>query len=97
MSDNKSEGVTARVPGKMYVTAPGMLKIGGAWLGATRTRIQQFFRNGSDVTWGSNDRLSHAPTVHEIETIAASAVAAYINEDAERFRLALKQVEEGGL
>ncbi len=67
----------------MPVTSFDLLKKGGAWLGAARAWVQWSFRNGSDVTWGSNDQLGTV-SVKQIEEVAGQAVAAYINEDAKR-------------
>ncbi len=45
---------------------------GGAHMGAVRTWIQWNCHNGSDVTWGSDDRLqfNHHPTVKTLEDLA---------------------------
>jgi hypothetical protein len=67
----------------MPVTSYELLQKGGAWLGAARNCIQWNFHNGSAVIWGSNDQLGTV-SVKKIEEVAAKAVAAYINEDANR-------------
>ncbi len=69
---------------KKRVYAYEVEREGGPWLGALRTRIQSVFRNGEHVTWGSNDVVSHAPTVKELEEMCAWAVAADRNDAENR-------------
>ena len=54
---------------------------GGTWLGNLRTRIQTMFRNGDDVTWGSEDRMSHIPTIRELEELGSYAVMGMYDEE----------------
>lgn len=55
-------------------------KNGGKWLSAVRSYIQWHFRNGSQVTWGSNDILEPHVTVKQMEEAAAKAVDAAARE-----------------
>lgn len=57
------------------VTAGELLRQGGEWLGAARNWIQWHRRNGSDVTWGSNDVLEPPMTVANVEDLAAEVAA----------------------
>lgn len=59
-----------------------MLTMGGEWLGAARNWIQHNALNGSDVTWGSNDRLRFTRdlTVKDIEEFAARIAVATLEE-----------------
>lgn len=67
------------------VTEYDIKRTGGAWLGAARSWMQRNFRNGSDVTWSSDEQLlGFTVTPFRIEELAAVSVAAYINEDARR-------------
>ena len=55
--------------------------IGGNWLGTAREWIQCKFKNGSDVTWGSQDMLKgRSLVVQDIELLAANIAASAINE-----------------
>ena len=56
---------------------------GGRWLGNLRSRIQTMFINGEQVIWGSDDKVSHIPTVKEIEELGSCAVAGYHSEVVE--------------
>jgi hypothetical protein len=58
-----------------------ILKHGGAWLAACRTRIQSMFINGDRVTWQSDDELHPAATVKNVEELCACAVAADREEE----------------
>ena len=63
------------------ITSAELIRRGGAYLAAARGYIQTRFRNGSDVTWGSDDLLEGAPiTVRDIEELAAIVAAAAIND-----------------
>lgn len=56
---------------------------GGDWLGKVRSWIRWNCKNGSDVTWGSDDvlnRLGREFTVKDIEEIAAEAAFAAVEE-----------------
>lgn len=59
-----------------------ILTMGGEWLGAARSWIQWSCINGSDVTWGSDDRLmfSKQLTVKDIEEFAARIAVATLEE-----------------
>ena len=62
------------------ITSEQLKREGGEWLGATREWIQQNCRNGSNVTWDSNDILKMIPTVEIIEDLAAHVAAAMFND-----------------
>lgn len=53
------------------LTPRELLNRGGEWLGAARSWIQCRARNGSEVTWGSNETLQMQVTVADIEHLAA--------------------------
>lgn len=59
-----------------------ILKTGGEWLGAARNWIQWNCSNGSDVTWGSHDRLKidKSLTVSDIENFAARIAIATLEQ-----------------
>jgi hypothetical protein len=58
------------------------LKNGGDWLGATRNWVQWKRRNGSQVTWGSNDVLLPHMTIKDVEEVALeAAIAAILGEE----------------
>jgi len=63
------------------VTPEIMKTSGGKWLGTARDFIQWEFRNGSDVTWGSDQILKGDVTVADLERLAASVASAAVNED----------------
>lgn len=65
----------------LHPTISGYQMKGGEWVAAARRWMQSRFRNGSDVTWGSHDRLEGGPvTVADIEEVAALAAAGALNE-----------------
>lgn len=57
-------------------------KRGGKWMGWIREWMQRTFRNGSDVTWGTTDKLEggFVPTVERFEALAADVAAAALTE-----------------
>lgn len=59
-----------------------ILNMGGEWLGAARNWIQHNALNGSDVTWGSDERLRFSKqfTVKDIEEFAARIAVATLEE-----------------
>lgn len=70
---------------KLHFTAYDLLKKGGSWLGAARSRIKSMkcYGNGERVTWGSNDIIEPHMTIGQVEEIAAEAAAAAFTERAE--------------
>lgn len=71
-----------------------VLNRGGKWLGAVRSYMQSRFRNGDQVTWGSQQILEGAPlVVKDVEEIGARAVAAYINESEETIDSIVRQLK----
>lgn len=63
-----------------------VLKDGGAWLGTVRERIKSRFRNGDQVEFGSQDKLTPEISVHELELMCAAAVAADRRDNRWRWR-----------
>ena len=55
-------------------------KGGGPWLGAARSWVQWNCKNGSDVTWGSNEELVPPLTIRQVEELAARVTDAAIPE-----------------
>ena len=55
-------------------------KGGGPWLGAARSWVQWNCKNGSDVTWGSNEELVPPLTIRQVEELAARVTDADIPE-----------------
>ena len=53
---------------------------GGNWLGRLRERVQTMFRNGDMIHWGSDEQVSHTPSIRELEELGSYAVAGYHNE-----------------
>lgn len=53
---------------------------GGQWLSEAREWMQWNMKNGSEVTWGSNDELKPHLTVYQVENLASYVAAAAINE-----------------
>jgi len=74
-----------------------ILREGGSWLGAARTRLQSH-GNGDRVTWGSDDVIQPPLTVRQVEEIVAEAVAAFQNDlpkDPTRYQCELCGYDEG--
>lgn len=64
-----------------YVWSHALARTGGEWLGVARRWMQTRFKNGEDVTWGSNDLLTgRSVTVADLEELAAHVAAAALNE-----------------
>ena len=57
------------------IHACDMLRKGGPWLGAVRSRVQCMFQNGEAVTWGSSDVLSPPARIKDVEELGAEAAA----------------------
>lgn len=62
------------------ISSTEMLKRGGEWLGRARAWMQTHKRNGSTVTWGTQEALVPPVTVRELEEVAAHAAAAALEE-----------------
>lgn len=62
------------------------LRDGGLWIGAARNWIQWKCRNGSRVTWGSNDELDKRMTVRDVEDLALEVAAAAIEQYRDHLR-----------
>ena len=58
------------------ISASEMLNRGGEWLGRVRAWMQTRKRNGSTVTWNSQEPLVPPVTVRELEEVAAYAAGA---------------------
>ena len=71
-------------PGTYTDAATLMRSGGGKWLGAARRWLQWHKHNGDSVTWGSEQELTPAMTVREVEDLAATVAAAVLNELADR-------------
>ncbi len=63
--------------------ASELMRTGGPWLGAARSRLQHH-PGGDRVTWGSADKMTL--TVAQIEEVAAHAAAAAHNEAIKQAR-----------
>lgn len=49
------------------------LRTGGDWIGSARAWMQRKKRNGSRVTWGSDEALEPPMTVREVEDVVSNA------------------------
>src|SRR6185312_7764198 len=69
-------GRADRREARVVIAPLELLRQGGAWLGAARDWIKWHARNGSQVTWGSDDVLEGGPwTVARAEDLAAHVAA----------------------
>lgn len=53
---------------------------GGKWLAAARSWVQWHCRNGSSVTWGSDEPLVPHLTMRQIEDLASDVAWAALKE-----------------
>ena len=70
------------------------MKKGGSWLGSLRTRVQTMFRNGDMIHWGSDEKVSHTPSIKELEELGSYAVAGYHREKVKPLIELLEKCEE---
>jgi hypothetical protein len=84
LSNEEIETVVHTIPSLLDVledknyqspSAGELLEKGGKWLGAARNWLKWHKRNGSQMTWGSNDVLEGPFTVREVEALASEVAA----------------------